>query len=147
MMGDHLLNTGILIRHLRNQAGYRDLMARLAREGDVYIASFTRLEVVRGMRQHEREATFQLLDSLITHPLDSGTADLAGELIRTWRGQGITLHGPDAIIAASAIRTGATLVTTNPRHFPMEELPLLAVDEEGQLTPVPSAARRSDARP
>lgn len=140
-MGDHLLDTGIIIRHLRDQAGYRDLMAGLAQEGDMYIASFTRVEVVRGMRQHEREATFRLLDSLMTHPLDSGTADLAGELIHTWRGQGITLHGPDAIIAASAIRTGATLVTTNPRHFPMKELSLLAADEEGQLTPLPSSAR------
>ncbi len=130
-MADYLLDTGILIRHLRNRPGYRTLMHRLAREGQLIIASFTRLEVIQGMREHEREATFALLDALQTHPLDAPTADLAGEMIRVWRMKGVTISGPDAVIAASALRCGATLVTTNPRHFPMEELSVLGVDEEG----------------
>jgi predicted nucleic acid-binding protein len=131
-MADYLLDTGILIRHLRNRPGYRELMYRLAQEGRLYIASFTRLEIVRGMRDHEREATFALLDALRTHPLDAPTADLAGEMIRAWQRKGITLSGPDAVIAASAIRCGAVLVTTNPRHFPMRELTVMGVDEEGR---------------
>jgi len=131
-MADYLLDTGILIRHLRNRPGYRELMYRLAQEGRLYIASFTRLEIVRGMWDHEREATFALLDALRTHPLDAPTADLAGEMIRAWQRKGITLSGPDAVIAASAIRCGAVLVTTNPRHFPMRELTVMGVDEEGR---------------
>jgi len=131
-MADYLLDTGILIRHLRNRPGYRELMYRLAQEGRLYIASFTRLEIVRGMRDHEREATFALLDALRTHPLDAPTADLAGEMIRAWQRKGITLSGLDAVIAASAIRCGAVLVTTNPRHFPMRELTVMGVDEEGR---------------
>ena len=131
-MADYLLDTGILIRHLRNRPGYRELIYRLAQEGRLYIASFTRLEVVRGMQDHEREATFALLDALRTHPLDAPTADLAGEMIRAWQRKGITLSGPDAVIAASAIRCGAVLVTTNPRHFPMTELTVMGVDEEGR---------------
>jgi predicted nucleic acid-binding protein len=131
-MADYLLDTGILIRHLRNRPGYRELMYRLAQEGRLYIASFTRLEIVRGMRDHEREATFALLDALRTHPLDAPTADLAGEMIRAWQRKGITLSGPDAVIAASAIRCGAVLVTTNPHHFPMRELTVMGVDEEGR---------------
>ncbi|MFN3762012.1 MAG: type II toxin-antitoxin system VapC family toxin [Anaerolineae bacterium] len=132
-MADYLLDTGILIRHLRNRPGYRELLHRLAQEGQLIIASLTRLEVIQGMRDHEREATFALLDALQTHPLDAPTADLAGEMIRAWRKKGITLGGPDAVIAASALRCRATLVTTNPRHFPMEDLPVLRVDEEGNL--------------
>jgi len=131
-MADYLLDTGILIRHLRNRPGYRELMYRLAQEGRLYIASFTRLEIVRGMRDHEREATFALLDALRTHPLDAPTADLAGEMIRAWQRKSITLSGLDAVIAASAIRCGAVLVTTNPRHFPMRELTVMGVDEEGR---------------
>jgi len=131
-MADYLLDTGILIRHLRNRPGYRELMYRLAQEGRLYIASFTRLEIVRGMRDHEREATFALLDALRTHPLDAPTADLAGEMIRAWQRKSITLSGPDAVIAASAIRCGAVLVTTNLRHFPMRELTVMGVDEEGR---------------
>ncbi len=131
-MADHLLDTGVLIRYLRGRPGYPRLLARLAEEGELWIASFTRLEVVRGMREHEHAATMALLDALNSYPLDADTADLAGELIRTWQGRGVTLSGPDAVIAASALRCGAALVTTNARHFPMPELAVLAADEEGK---------------
>lgn len=131
-MADYLLDTGILIRHLRNRRGYRELLHRLAQGGNSSSLPY-RLEVIQGMRDHEREATFALLDALQTHPLDAPTADLAGEVIRTWRKTGIALGGPDAVIAASALRCGATLVTTNPRHFPMGDLPVLSVGGEGNL--------------
>ncbi|HSJ56307.1 MAG TPA: PIN domain-containing protein [Anaerolineae bacterium] len=134
-MADHLLDTGILIRHLRKRPGYHELMARLAEQGRLSIASFTRLEVIRGMREHEREATFALLDALHTHPLDVETADLAGEMIRFWQSQGKTLSGPDAVIAASAICCGASLVTTNPKHFLLPDLDVLAAGENGELSP------------
>ena len=134
-MPDYLLDSGILIRCLRNRPGYQALLRRLAGEGELYIASFTRLEVIRGMRDHEREATYGLLDSVLTHPLDRETADLAGEWIRVWQGRGVIVGGPDAVIAASAQRCGAILVTTNPRHFPMPELTVLAADEAGDLHP------------
>ncbi len=72
-MPAYLLDTGILIRHLRNRPGYHDLIRRLNKEGDLYISAFTRVEVLRGMRDHERERTFRLLNDLLTHPLDRET--------------------------------------------------------------------------
>jgi predicted nucleic acid-binding protein len=136
-MPDHLLDTGILIRHLRNRTGYPDLLLRLNQAGELYISAFTRVEILQGMREHERERTFALLNSLLTHPLDRETADRAGEWLRLWQARGMTLGGPDAVIAASALQVGAALVTTNPRHFPMPELVVFAADENGQLTRVP----------
>ena len=133
-MPDHLLDTGILIRYLRNRPGYAALLARLAGEGELWIASFTRLEVVRGMREPERGPTLALLNALRTYALDAETADQAGELIREWQGRGVTLSGPDAVIGASALRCGAALVTTNARHFPMPDLDVLAADEEGRTS-------------
>lgn len=135
-MPSYMLDTGILIRHLRNRPGYPDLVQRLSQEGDLYISAFTRVEVLRGMRDHERERTFLLLDGLLTHPLDKETANRAGELLRVWQAQGVTLSGPDAVIAASALEVDAILVTTNPRHFPMPELDALAADEEGHISPI-----------
>lgn len=85
------------------------------------------------MRENEREATLDLLDSLTTMPLDSTTADLAGGLIREWRSQGVVLGDADAVIAASALMLGVGLVTTNPRHFPMPELVVWQADEDGKL--------------
>ena len=88
------------------------------------IATISRTEIIEGMREHEREATMRLLDSLHSYPLDVATADLAGEYIRRYRAQGITLDKPDAIIGATAVRHGLVLVTYNPKHFPMPELRL-----------------------
>jgi len=133
-MPAYLLDSGILIRHLRNRFGYHMLVKRLNSAGDLYISAFTRVEVLRGMREHERERTFTLLDGFTTHPVDRATADRAGELLRAWQSRGIILGGPDAIIAASALQVSAALVTTNARHFPMPELVVLAADEDGQLT-------------
>jgi predicted nucleic acid-binding protein len=51
-------------------------------------------------------------------------ADMAGEYIRRYRAQGITLDKPDAIIGATAVLHDLVLVTYNPKHFPMPELQL-----------------------
>ena len=81
-MPAYLLDSGILIRHLRNRLGYHVLVKRLNSAGDLYISAFTRVEVLRGMREHERERTFALLDGFTTHAIDRATADRAGELLR-----------------------------------------------------------------
>lgn len=130
----YLLDSGVLIRHLRNRAGYAQLIKRLGQTGDLYISAFTRVEVLRGMREHERERTIALLDSFITQIIDRVTADQAGEWIRDWQARGVTLAGPDAVIASSALQARAALVTTNARHFPMPELTVLSVDEDGELS-------------
>jgi len=134
-MSDHLLDSGILIRHLRNQIGYPQLVHRLSDEAEVFVSAFTRLEVVRGMHARERRKTFGLLDSFKTIPMTADIADLAGELIYSWRTRGIILGDADAVIAASALHNNLTLVTTNARHFPMPELSVLQADEAGALTP------------
>ncbi|MBE3118919.1 MAG: type II toxin-antitoxin system VapC family toxin [Chloroflexi bacterium] len=134
-MSDYLLDSGILIRHLRDQIGYPELTNRLMDEADVYISAMTRLEIVRGMLDRERGETFDLLDSLETIPMTAEIADLAGEIIRSWRARGAVLGDADAVIAASALHNNLALVTTNARHFPMPELVVLQADEEGALTP------------
>jgi|SRR3990172_9095171 len=138
-MPDYILDTGILIRHLRDYQGYPELVDRLTGEGDVSISAMTRLEIVRGMRDREQGATFELLDSLETVNVTSSEADQAGELIRFWKAHGTTIGDADAIIAASALQYGLVLVTTNPKHFPMTELTILQTDDLGNLTPYTAA--------
>ena len=133
-MPTYMLGSGILIRCLRNRSGYLDLLQKLSQDNDLFISAFTRVEVLRGMREREHERTLSLSNALFTHPLDQATADRSAELMRVWQARGITLSGPDAVIAASALQVGATLITTNPRHFPMPELSVLAADEQGHLT-------------
>ncbi|MBA4380432.1 MAG: hypothetical protein C0393_07135, partial [Anaerolinea sp.] len=65
-MSDYILDSGILIRHLRDYSGYPDLLKHLTDEARVYISAMTRLEIVRGLREPERRGTFALLNSLDT---------------------------------------------------------------------------------
>ena len=123
-MPDYLLDSCVLIRHLRRHKPTTDLVSALILEGQVGIAAISRTEIIEGMREHEREATMRLLDSLPAYPLDVAIADMAGEYIRRYRAQGITLDKPDAIIGATAVLHGLVLVTYNQKHFPMPELQL-----------------------
>jgi len=133
-MSDHILDSNILIRYLRKSPGYRDLLRTIGLKGRPYISAMTRLEIVCGMREHERQKTFDLLKSFETISMTAEIADLAGELIRSWRARGVVLGDADAVIAASALHNNLALVTTNARHFPMPELTVLQADEEGHLT-------------
>jgi predicted nucleic acid-binding protein len=121
---DYLLDSCVLVRHLRRHKPTTDLVSALVLEGQVGIATISRTEIIEGMREHEREATMRLLDSLPAYPLDVATADMAGEYIRRYRAQGITLDKPDAIIGATAVLHDLMLVTYNQKHFPMPELQL-----------------------
>jgi len=50
-------------------------------------------------------------------PFDEEDAVSAGDLIFDLEKRGVPLDGPDALIAATALRHGMTLVTRNTRHF------------------------------
>ena len=133
-MSDYLLDTSILILCFRKAEGYLELLDTLAKDDTLYISAMTRLEIVRGMREHERKDTFNLLDSLDTIDITIEIADKAGDLIRLWRAKGIILGDADAIIAATALNHGLALVTTNEKHFPMPDLVVYRADKYGKLT-------------
>lgn len=135
-MATWLVDTGVIIRYLRRWPSYRDLLDGLARQDVLWVASITRVEIIRGMREHERLATMAMLNALEAHPLDVPTADLAGHLIRTWQAQGRTMEVPDAVIGASALRLGAELITTNPKDFPFDGLRVHSFDAQGHLTAI-----------
>ena len=123
-MPDYLLDSCVLIRHLRRHGPSTDLLTSRALEGGLGVATISRLEIAEGMREHERTSTMLLLDSLTSYPLTIAIADLASEFIRRYRAQGLSLDKPDAIIAATAVCHDLALLTYNAKHFPMPELKL-----------------------
>ena len=133
-MSDYLLDSGILIRHLRKYKGYPALLDDLAEQGILFISSMTRFEILRGMREREHSDTADTLEALESLPIDNAVADLGGELVRAWRAKGITLGDADVLIAATALQHNLPLVTTNPRHFPMPELTVYQADDAGKMT-------------
>lgn len=133
-MNDYLLDTNILILYLRKTKEYYELLDALAKDNTLYISAITRLEIIRGMHEREREDTFNLLGSLETIEITLEIADKAGELIRSWRTRGVVLEDADALIAATALDYDLALVTTNAKHFPMPDLVVYRADKYGKLT-------------
>jgi predicted nucleic acid-binding protein len=126
-MADFLLDSDVVIWHLRGHASVVELVLALARRGRIGLSAITRAEVLLGMREPERELTLLFLDSCETLSVVAATADRAGEIVRGFGSQGITLSLPDALIGATALLASIPLYTCNPRHYPMPDLDLHAV--------------------
>ena len=120
----HLLDSDVVIWHLRNRRDIVSLVARLSQMGRLAVSALTRLEVGIGMKEDERAATQDFLDSMMTLDVTPEIADLAGEFIRRYRSRGVTLDLVDAVIAATAAVQDWALVTLNAKHYPMPEVRL-----------------------
>ena len=81
----------------------------------------TRVEVLRGMRSHERRVTERFLATIRWSTVDEETSGLAGELGRRFRRSHTQIGVADLVIAATAARLRIPLATLNVRHFPMFE--------------------------
>ena len=123
-MADFLLDSDVVIWHLRGRPSVVEIVLGLARKGRLGLSAISRAEILLGMREPERRATLSFLDACETLSVDMATADRAGEIVRAFRAQGVTLSLPDALIGATALIASIPLYTCNPRHYPMPELDL-----------------------
>lgn len=102
-MPEHLVDTDVLVDHLR---GTR----RLTAPYPVAYSVVTRAELFAG-RADEEDRIRNLLAAMREIPVDRAIAERAGRLRR---------HGlrmPDALIAASALENGLSVLTRNRRDF------------------------------
>ncbi len=114
-----LVDTSVLIDYLRGHHRAAEVLERERAAAPLHASEMTRLEVLAGMRRSERARTLALLSTFVWHSVDTEVAEQAGALGRTWLASHHTIDGADLAIAATAIRTGAQLLTRNVRHFPM----------------------------
>lgn len=128
-MAGYLLDSGLVIRHLRGDPEAVQMLRELSRRARLGVSVVTHLEVYAGMRPQQAYQTRKLLSRFVAHDVDREIAERAGEYVRRYRERGTSI--PDAIIAATAVRHGLMLVTLNPKHFPMPELSLYASSVDG----------------
>jgi predicted nucleic acid-binding protein len=114
-----LVDTSVLIDYLRGHPGAAEVLERERAAAPLHASEMTRLEVLAGMRPTEETTTRALLSTLTWHPVDAEIAEEAGELGRTWLPSHRSIDGADLVIAATARRTDARLLTCNVKHFPM----------------------------
>ena len=120
-----LLDTSILIDVLRRKNQRREFLAELVRGGHTLSTTILNIaEIYAGMRPAEEDRTEALLSGLESYELSGSSARLAGRLKNTWARKGHTLALADAIVAATAIERGCTLLTDNRKDFPMPEIQL-----------------------
>ncbi len=122
-----VLDSDVLIWHLRGNEAVVAHVESLSTRCSMLVPVIARAEVLAGMRPGEERATLRLLDSLETVPVCAAVADRAAAAMREMRSRGITLHLPDALIGAAATERGAELHTCNPRHYPLHQIEVVAV--------------------
>jgi hypothetical protein len=116
------VDSDILIWHLRGEARAAGLLRKLAADRDLelWTGALQRAEVVFFMRPSEEEATMTLLGAFRTEPVTAEIVDAAGRLYRRWNpSHGVDVN--DAVLAATAARTGGRIYTLNVKHYPMPD--------------------------
>jgi len=120
-----LLDTDVLINFLRGREGARAYLSTLVEDATLYCSAITVAEIHSGMREHEREKTNDLLDSLTIVDVTRAIAERAGRYRQAEKRQAIELA--DCLIAATAAEKSAVLATGNGKHYPMSDIRKLIV--------------------
>ena len=115
----YLLDTVVLIEYLRGSDRAAEFLEQL--DGELMISAITVAELSSGARgSDEMDALDQFVLAFEVVPVDEQLARAGGQLRQEYH----TSHGvglADALIAASAVKREAMLVTFNRRHYPMVE--------------------------
>ncbi len=115
----YLVDTGLLIRHLRGQKSTVQLLRGLSKNNRLGISIITRCEVQAGAHPSEHYITQKFLSRFVNFELDKRAADKAGELVYKSRQSNNPILMPDAIIAATSVVHSLTLITFNAQDFKM----------------------------
>ncbi len=110
-MSDFLLDTDVLIRCLRGVAETLDLARSLTEEGDLHISVWSQLEILTLAQPKEEKRTLEFLTPFILHPINDLIAQRAASLLKNARAGAPPLNFSEAIVAATALQYGLTLVT------------------------------------
>lgn len=122
-MSTYLLDSTVLIAHLRGDAEVTALLLDLVSEGHMLGTSCVNIaEIEAGLHPRERKPAAAFLDRLRFLGTSMEAARRAGRYQSTLRARGRTLHTPDALIAGTARAHGAIVLTDNTRDFPMRDI-------------------------
>ncbi|HEV8572386.1 MAG TPA: PIN domain-containing protein [Actinomycetota bacterium] len=122
-MSRYLLDTTILIGHLRGDDGVTRLLLNLLADGhDLGTSCVNVAEVIRGTRPKERRAVDGLLSRLNFLETTWEAATRAGRYQANFASRGITIHTADALVAGTARAHGSILITDNVDDFPMRDV-------------------------
>jgi len=118
-MSRFLLDSDVIIWHLRGQKEVTEMLRGLQRFGLPACSALSVLEVQLGVKKGEEEKTDRFLKSLRIFDVNMEIASKAAQFIRECKAKGITFNLPDSVIAATCILHELILVTCNKKHYPI----------------------------
>ena len=122
-----LIDTSILIDHLRKQKKDKTIFYRLSFQYNYVISSITEFEFSVGSTPPNREFVEKLLSKLPVLPFDSACVKTAIGIYHNLKSKNQLIPLPDIFIAATAITYNLQLLTLNRKHFErMKDLKLLS---------------------
>ncbi len=133
MASDVLIDSNVYIDLLRAK---KDVLASLyewaePRDRNLAICGMIRVEVLRGMKSLKAyQSISMMMDVMINVPSDNRLWSEATELAWNMDRKGIVIPGPDLIIAASALRLGATVMTSDAHFSKVDGLRVIAPPPE-----------------
>lgn len=117
-----IVDTSVLIDHLRNNQRAVDRLVSAAEGGDeLWSVSVVRTEILAGARPTEETEIGELFARLRWLDVTNDLADSAGRLAAVHLRSHPGVDTVDYLIAAAAQEIDAQLLTQNVRHFPMFE--------------------------
>ena len=112
MTSGYLLDTNIAIAILIREKSVLDFIFETAQQKiPLYFSVITECEVLSGLRSEEVLEQIQLFNSSRCLEVTSAIANRAGTMRRELRNTGRKLKTPDALIIATAMEHGLTLVS------------------------------------
>jgi tRNA(fMet)-specific endonuclease VapC len=128
-----VLDSDVLIDHLRDAGPGRELVDELARGSGFWITAVTAFELALGTSYARDPAPVDALLAVPCLMLTREAALRAGALLRELRSSGSAIDVRDAMQAGICLQADAPLVTRNVRHF--SRVPGLRVTEPADWSP------------
>ncbi|MCJ7472970.1 MAG: type II toxin-antitoxin system VapC family toxin [Actinobacteria bacterium] len=122
-MTEYLLDTTIIIDHLRGDKKVNSYLEKIGQRGDIAGCCCINIaEIYSGMLEKEAEKTDRFINSLYYYEVTREISKVAGKLRQKYQKKGKTLATTDIIIGAAALIYDLILVTKNIKHYPFPEL-------------------------
>lgn len=112
-----VLDTSILIDHLRGGTKWEELLSKFDKNDELYIPTVVFFELFSGRNTSDPETSKKVTEFLKYFQKIDLTEKIAKRAGILFRDVSKNLGAPDYIIAASALELNATLVTLNTKHF------------------------------
>jgi tRNA(fMet)-specific endonuclease VapC len=112
-----LVDTSVLIDHLRKSQKEKTIFYQLNFRYDYVISSITEFEFLIGASPRSIQFTADLLAMLPVLPFDTSCVKTASAIYHNLKAKNQIISLPDIFIAATAITFDLQLLTLNQKHF------------------------------